>query len=253
MILSISEWHNRYLQQARWTQAIRNYIYDKIGIQQTWRLLDVGCGTGVLEYELARNFSSLVFGLDINVKTLRHAQDYAPDALYTAGDCLHLPYRSAQFNVTFCHFLLLWVKKTRNAINEMMRITRPGGFVIALAEPDYGGRIDYPIELEQIGSWQSEALIQQGANPCIGRELRSIFTAAGLINIEVGVLGGQWGGTNLDEDLGSEWDVISSDLSHNVAFLAQVEKLKAIELTARSNHQRVLFVPTFYALGITPN
>ena len=62
----------------------------------------------------------------------------------------------------------------------MVRVTHPGGFVLALAEPDYGGRIDYPTELSQIGDWQKNALKQQGANPLMGRELRSIFSHAGI-------------------------------------------------------------------------
>jgi SAM-dependent methyltransferase len=252
MTLSINQWHQRYLQQARWTYNIRQYIYNKVGVQQAGRILDVGCGTGVLEYELARLSPSQVFGLDIDFITLQHAREYAPISTYTAGDCLHLPYRTAEFDVTLCHFLLLWVNGPRYAIEEMIRITRPRGFVLALAEPDYGGRIDYPLELEQIGSWQIDALKQQGANPYMGRELRSIFTSAGLLNIEVGVVGGQWGGINPDKDITSEWDVISSDLNQNDKFILQAEKLKTLEIISRDTHQRILFVPTFYAFGMVP-
>jgi SAM-dependent methyltransferase len=56
-----------------------------------------------------------------------------------------LPFQPV-FDVTFCHFLLLWVSNPEKVVAEMGRVTRPGGSV-RLAEPDYGGRIDYPESL----------------------------------------------------------------------------------------------------------
>ncbi len=51
---------------------------------------------------------------------------------------------------------------------EMVRVTRPHGFVLALAEPDYGGRIDYPSELSTIGNWQIEAAEGARGKPVYG-------------------------------------------------------------------------------------
>jgi ubiquinone/menaquinone biosynthesis C-methylase UbiE len=158
MTLSTYQWHQRYLQQARWTQNLRKYIYDQVVIQRANKILDVGCGTGVLENEFNRITPSRVYGLDIDFIPLHIARDYAPKSNYTVADCVHLPYRNGEFDITLCHFLLLWVKDTLNALEEMVRVTHPNGFVLALAEPDYGGRIDYPAELSQIGSWQIDAL-----------------------------------------------------------------------------------------------
>jgi ubiquinone/menaquinone biosynthesis C-methylase UbiE len=250
MTFSKSKWHQRYLQQAQWTRNLRKYIYEQVGIQQVKNILDIGCGTGVLENELITMSPSHVFGLDIDIESLNIAQEYAPDSNYIGGNCLHLPFQAGEFDVTLCHFLLLWVKDALDALKEMRRVTRPNGFVLALAEPDYGGRIDYPPELEQIGTWQIGALKQQGANPIIGRKLKSFFYRAGLTNIEVGVLGGQWVGNNPDQDFELEWEVIRSDLFQNNEFIKQEEKIKALEVTSRECHQRILFVPTFYALGM---
>jgi len=86
----------------------------------------------------------------------------------------------------------------------MARITRPGGAVLALAEPDYGGRIDYPIKLAQMGKWQIESLRLQGADPLMGRKLATIFNSAGFDSVETGVLGGQWSPIRLLKDQGSK-------------------------------------------------
>lgn len=250
MTLSISQWHQRYQQQADWTQNLRKYIYDQVAIQHAGKILDIGCGTGVLEDELNRFSSAQVFGLDIDYQPLRIAQGYAPKSIYTIGDCLNLPYPSRTFNVTLCHFLLMWVKDSLKTVEEMVRVTRPHGFVLALAEPDYGGRIDFPPELSCIGNWQTESIKEQGANPFMGRELRSIFSRVGLVNIEVGVLGGQWRENPLDQEIELEWEVIQSDLHNNNQFIMQDDTLKALELASRRAHHRILFVPTFYAFGM---
>ena len=250
MTLSISQWHQRYQQQAHWTQNLRKYIFDQIGIQNANKILDIGCGTGVLEDELNHFGSSNIYGLDINFCALRIAKGYAKNAMYTNGDCLQIPYPSGTFDVTLCHFLMLWLKEPLNAIAEMARVTQPHGYVVALAEPDYGGRIDFPPELSQIGIWQTEALKEQGANPFMGRKLRSIFSRAGLINMEVGVLGGQWGEQITNQEIELEWEVIQSDLHHVNEFILEEDKLKAIEFASHRTRQRILFVPTFYAFGM---
>ena len=249
MALSTAEWHQRYLQQARWTENMRSYLYKKADLKYATRIIDLGCGTGVLERELLNYTSIPTFALDINPAPLKFAQEYASNSVYTQADVLSLPFADRTFDLTFCHFLLLWVKLAYQAVNEMARVTRPNGYVLALAEPDYGGRIDYPPELSKIGAWQSAALNQQGANPEIGRELRSIFTQAGMVNIEVGVMGGQWGPDSADLDQKLEWDVINSDLCSNSEFLSQADKLEALDRASRAAYQRILFVPTFYALG----
>jgi len=41
---------------------------------------------------------------------------------------------------------------------------KPGGTVIALAEPDHLARIDHPKELWKLAELQTQALIKQGAN-----------------------------------------------------------------------------------------
>ena len=44
------------------------------------------------------------------------------------------------------------------ALDEMKRVTRPGGHVLILAEPDYTHRIDFPDELEYLGKFRLNRL-----------------------------------------------------------------------------------------------
>lgn len=251
--LSPSEWHARFTQQTRWTQDLRRYLYERVSLPEAQRVLEVGCGTGAALSDEAFRRGRGVFGLDINPHHLALAKRNAPRAALTMGDAHQLPFPPATFDLTFCHFLLLWVAEPLRVVSEMRRVTQPGGAVLALAEPDYGGRIDYPPELEILGRWQTESLRRQGADPLIGRKLAGIFRAAGLQGVESGVLGGQWRGASLAEEQDAEWRILQHDLeylaSDATVQATTIEDLRQRERIACQRGERITFVPTFYAWG----
>jgi hypothetical protein len=81
-----------------------------------------------------------------------------------------------------------------------------------LAEPDYGGRIDYPSIFERIGKLQTDQLQAQGADPFIGRKLPALLSQAGLHNIHTALIGGHWSGPPDPDNWSLEWDVLEDDL-----------------------------------------
>jgi len=250
MALTPQDWHKRFTQQARWTADLRNYLFGQIKIEKARRILEVGCGTGAILADLPR-VVPLQVGLDINRSHLEATMRNSIEASLTQGDAHTLPYPDGCYDLSFCHFLLLWVADPIQVVREMARVTRPGGAVMALAEPDYGGRIDYPATLSQLGVWQTSSLREQGADPLIGRKLAGIFYQAGLQTVQSGVLGGQWSGPPDWDHWESEWMVLDSDISKTSEFInsSEVSKLKAVDRSAYERGERVLFVPTFYAWG----
>jgi SAM-dependent methyltransferase len=264
--LSPDDWHERFSQQARWTSNLRNHLYSRAGLENAHRILEVGCGTGALLVELARKPPTrpiviidrtgqinirpdlAVHGLDLDRPYLSLARRYAPTSLLVQGDAHGLPYAEGSFDLIFCHFLLLWVRDASRVIAEMRRLLCPGRSLLALAEPDYGGRIDYPSELAEIGRQQEEALRRQGVDTRIGRRLKSLFTQAGFRDVEVGVLGAQWEEAPSQAELQMEWDILENDLEKCVS-QSELKRLQAFDKDAWQRGQRVLFVPTFYAWG----
>jgi ubiquinone/menaquinone biosynthesis C-methylase UbiE len=253
MSLSPNDWHNRFSQQAGWTRQARQYLFSRLGLKSGSRVLEAGCGTGAVLGELAQSGASSWHGLDIRLDYLQLAQQYVPTAQLSAGDAHHLPYAKASFEAACCHFLLLWVRDPLGVVAELSRVTRPGGAVLLLAEPDYGGRIDYPYELAIVGEWQSQALARAGANPQIGRRMSALLSRAGLVEIESGVLGGQWSQAPAEEDWQMEWQVLRADLEQLPSVLpgreADIAALQEIDRRAWQRNERVLYVPTFYAWG----
>lgn len=251
MSLRLSAWHARYIQQARWTQQLRNYLYPRAGLPSARRLLEVGCGTGAVLPDLVGRSKADIYGLDLDPARLEIAAQGVPGANLVCGDALRLPFSGKTFDLVFCHFLLLWVSDPLQALNEMRRVTRRAGAVLALAEPDYGGRIDFPIQLATLGDFQREGLKRQGADPLMGRRLAGLLAAAGLGQIESGVLGGQWTGAPSPEEWELEWQVLRSDLSGSFPE-DEIKRLQELDRKAWQHRERVLFVPTFYAWGRVP-
>jgi ubiquinone/menaquinone biosynthesis C-methylase UbiE len=246
------DWHRRYQQQAAWTYQLRQHLYNRYKIPSVERLLDVGCGTGILLEELAKRGQAGLYGIDVNSLNLNMAIRNTRGLFLSSSDAHQLPFKASAFDVCICHFVLLWLLEPGQALAEMKRVTRPNGMIIALAEPDYGTRLDYPDELSILGVWQSEALQRQGADPLMGRKVAHLFHQAGLTQIESGILGANWTG-GVDIELhNQEWQVLFEDLEHQPEKLAEAIKLRNIDRQASQEGWRVLFVPTFFAAGRVP-
>jgi len=260
--------HARYTQQAQWTTAIRRYLLGRAGLTPGAQVLEVGCGTGAVLAALAGDVNAAAgpdhpppkdiplraFGLDIDRRALRLARRSTPGAFLSQADALHLPFPGEAFDLVLCHFLLLWIPQPEQALAEMARVTCPGGWVMAFAEPDYGGRVDYPPPLDELGRLQTTALAKQGADPTTGRKLAAFFSGAGLRQVETGVLGGQWRDAPVPAAIESEWQTLLADLrslpGHPLtADHRRLEALRRANENAWRAGRRVLFVPTFYAAG----
>ena len=264
MNLSPANWHERFLQQASWTAELRRHLFQQAGLTSARRVLEVGCGTGALLSSLDAPAETSVHGLDLSPEFLALAAAHASRARLVRGDAHALPYPSAAFDLVFCHFLLLWVADPVHVVSEMRRVTRPGGAVLVFAEPDYGGRIDYPDELAPLGEWQQAALHHQGANPHIGRRLANIFLKAGIPAFQLGVMGGQWSGPPTQKAWESEWTVIEADFEQissdaggvpagklrRATLEHSLESLKALDSAAWTRRERVLYVPMFYGWAV---
>jgi len=248
-MLTIEEWHQRYSIQARWTESVRRFLYQKAGITRAETILEVGCGTGVILADLCVQSKASIFGIDLQLAALKFARPQNWAANKACANAFHLPFASASFSITCCHYFLLWAADPLQALLEMKRVTRPGGAILAMAEPDYGGRVDYPAALGELGTSQTRALLQQFANPFLGRKLKSLFHQTGLQAVEAGVLGGQWGEPPTPEEWSSEWRVLENDIQ---AMLTpqRLSELKKQDQQAWQNGDRILFVPTFFAFGM---
>ncbi|MDQ1372200.1 MAG: Class SAM-dependent methyltransferase [Candidatus Thermoplasmatota archaeon] len=160
--------------------------------------LDVGCGPGFVMEALAPLLD--VQGVDIDPEAAAECRRRGLRA--TEADAHSLPFDDGSFDVVYCSFLLLWVKDPVKVVSEMARLSR--GWVVCLAEPDLGARIDFPTELSPLAAIAEEGVRAEGGDPLMGRKLRAVFDACGL-EAETGVHQGVWGIDELREEADGEW------------------------------------------------
>jgi SAM-dependent methyltransferase len=236
----VIDWHQRFRQQAGWTRDLRTYLFTRAGASTARLVLEVGCGTGAVLLDLIT--PAAVHGIDIDSARLQVARQHLPGATFTCADALTLPFSSARFDITCCHFLLLWVSDPLLAIQEMRRVTRPGGAVLALAEPDYSARVDEPPSLAPLGRLQADSLRRQGADPSIGRRLADLFLRAGLTLLESGTM--QAAVSHPDPaSVEMEWSVLASDLAGMLP-PEELERFHVLDQAAWCSGKRRLHVPT---------
>lgn len=243
------DWHRRFTHQTYWTAQVRDYLFGKAHLLAEDPIIEIGCGTGAVLSQLPNHTNR--FGLDINQSFLQFAQSSQPEVPLICGDAHTLPLPSNSFKLVCCHFLLLWVADPTQVLKEMKRICRPGGAIIILAEPDYGGRVDHPETLQPLGDAQTKSLRNQGADPFLGRKLPGLLLQAGLTKIEIGIMGSQWLTDADDAQTTSEWDTLQHDLKDHIS-AARLDHFRKIDSAAWKEGTRVLYVPTFYAFGQKP-
>jgi demethylmenaquinone methyltransferase/2-methoxy-6-polyprenyl-1,4-benzoquinol methylase len=95
------------------------------------RALDVGTGTGDLAIELARR-GAAVTGLDFAPAMLEIARRKAPDVAFERGDALALPHGEGEFDAVTVGFGARNFSDLDRGLQEMARVTRPGGRVVVL-------------------------------------------------------------------------------------------------------------------------
>ena len=239
------DWHARYTQQSNWTRNLRHYLFEQTGIKTARRVLEVGCGTGAI---LSGIKTGLLHGLDLEPASLSEAHIHAPTASLTCGDTHSLPYPDEAFEVTLCHFLLLWVSEPQKVLAEMKRVTCSGGHILALAEPDYSSRVDEPAELAKLGEWQTKALRSQGADPSMGSRLAESFYQAGIRLVETGAIESQAHDAPTDVERELEWAVLEADLTGHVSS-QEIQRFKTLDEQAWARGERLLHVPTYFAWG----
>jgi SAM-dependent methyltransferase len=104
-------------------------------VREAREVLDVGCGIGVEPVRIATTTSARVVGLDVSERMLAWADRRAREAGVreridlVRGDVLDLPFVSGRFDSVVCESVLAFVADKEAAIREMVRVTRPGGWV----------------------------------------------------------------------------------------------------------------------------
>jgi SAM-dependent methyltransferase len=165
-------------------------VADAAGIRTGDRVLDVGCGTGVLAREAFKRVgqNSRVVGLDLNEGMLAVAARAEPKIEWRQGDAASLPFEDATFDVVVSQFALMYFPDRVASLSQMWRTLAPAGrlavAVWALLDRAPGFQMLVDIAVRQCGD---EAAGVLRAPFVLGdqTELAKLFVDAGIPEAEV--------------------------------------------------------------------
>ena len=165
-------------------------VMDVARIRSGHRVLDVGCGTGVLARDAAMRVgpTGFVAGLDPSPGMLAVAKQITPTVEWWQGKAESLPFPNQSFDAAVSQFGLMFFSESQLAISEMLRVLKPQGR-IAVAVWDSIDRIPaYAVEvalLERIAGKRAANALR--APFVLGdlQELETLFKKAGTASVEI--------------------------------------------------------------------
>jgi len=241
--------------QAIETSEERIPLYMRVGLKDAKHILDVGCGSGVV----TRDIAHLTKGKVIAIDEFKDLIDVARKVLkpysnveLRVGNVEDLPFEDEAFDIVTCNLFLMWVEDPQKAVNEMARVTRSGGTVLASLEPDYGGKLHWPENPKIDPVFAGKAIRERGGDPHIGRKLRSIFVKAGL-NTVVGIGNNRIWSCDEDRDYYLHArDFYVKALSDSGIPQDEIDQWEYDYLRSLDEGVQLNFFPQFYAIGEKP-
>ncbi|MFI6317946.1 class I SAM-dependent methyltransferase [Nonomuraea sp. NPDC050556] len=180
--------HESVLRSHRWRTAENSAAYLLPHLTPGMTVLDVGAGPGTITADLAGRVAR-VTASEVTADALALARaEIAGRGLdnvdFAVADVHALHFPDDSFDVVHAHQVLQHVGDPVQALREMRRVCRPGGFV-AVRDSDYAAFTWYP-ELPELDSWL--ALYQKvaranGGEPDAGRRLLLWARAAGFTDV----------------------------------------------------------------------
>ncbi|MDH7516761.1 MAG: methyltransferase domain-containing protein [Candidatus Thermoplasmatota archaeon] len=238
--------------QALETAEERLPLYMEVGLKEAKIILDVGCGSGIVTRDIARLTKGKVIAVDGSKDMLKVAKNILnnhKNVELCMGSAENLPFCDNTFDIVTCNLLLMWVNKPQNVVNEMTRVTKKGGTVLATLEPDYGGKLHWPENKKVDPIFAGEAIKKKGGDPHIGRKLRYLFVKAGL-KTKVGI-----GNTRIwscEEDKAyylHSRDFYIKTLREASLTEKEIDKWEYEYLKSLDEGVQLNFFPQFYAIG----
>lgn len=164
-----------------------------LALRPTDRVLDAGCGSGQITRTIAAAVpQGRATGIDREPRYIDYARRRAQaeglsNIAFAEGNLLALPFETGEFDVVWSKHVLQWIRQPEAALAEFVRVTRPGGCVVAA---NFDGFLlqhfpEDPVVQANTQRWFDAARAEMGFDNWIGRKLPSLFQAAGLTDIRV--------------------------------------------------------------------
>lgn len=113
------------------------------------RVLEIGCGAGFLTVALARR-GLHVYAIDSTEAMVEQTRQHAEESgvseslSLAVGDVCALTFEDSSFDLVIAVGVIPWLAQPQRAMQEMARVTRPGGYIFLTADNRY--RLTYLLD-----------------------------------------------------------------------------------------------------------
>ena len=157
----------------------RREMLNGLGLEVGSRVLEAGCGNGAALGDVLPLIGGRghLVGVDATRSFVTEAQAAArrlgaAQAEYQEADVCHLPFAAGSFDAAFCDKLLVHVRSAREAVGELVRVTRQGGRVGAV---EWMAHLSLSTARPEHEAGINIALRQSARNFSVGPYLARIF------------------------------------------------------------------------------
>jgi SAM-dependent methyltransferase len=177
--------------QARLWDPVSLALFDRVGIRQGWRVLEIGPGQGSLHLELRRRVRgpidaverSAVFARALRRRTRR---DRFGEGTIWETDLIDAPLPRSTYDLIFARWVFLFLPRPDAHVAKLARALKPGGL---LALQDYHREtfalVPRPPEWANFLAADRAFFASQGGDVSVGGQLPDLYRRAGLRTIGI--------------------------------------------------------------------
>lgn len=167
-------------------------MLDQIGVKPGWRCLDLGCGPMGILRALSRRVgpAGSIVAADINPKQLAAARvlterDGLSNIEFVEADAFDTRLPAESFDLVHVRFVFTPLGWDQALMQELLRLTRPGGVIVA-EESDDCSYICYPPQpaWERLKALTHAAFERAGGDSYTGRRMYGVLRNAGLEDVK---------------------------------------------------------------------
>jgi ubiquinone/menaquinone biosynthesis C-methylase UbiE len=170
-------------------QQVKRQMLDVCPVGERDQVLDVGCGLGHEVRRLAQRVGpqGRVVGIDANSAMIteahRRVAGVSLPIAFAVGDACHVGFPDNTFDLCRTERVLRYLDRPETALEELVRLARPGGSVLAFDFDSDQTVVDAPDPA--LARRIAELLDAAVPSPWIGRQLFGLFQRAGLRDVRV--------------------------------------------------------------------
>jgi ubiquinone/menaquinone biosynthesis C-methylase UbiE len=164
-------------------ERMTDWGLDQVAIESDFNILDVGCGGGKTLRKLAAMASrGRIYGIDYAEGSIAVSRQYnaqlieADRVVVRKASVSQLPFPNDTFDLVTAIETQYYWPDLEGAMREILRVLKPGGRLVVIAETYKGGKYDWL-------KWPVMWLLRSSHLSVVDH--RELFASAGYVNVEV--------------------------------------------------------------------